>query len=667
LFGGTNKFQPQGPNLTFTNPAQANNPFGNNNNNAMGNNGGMNPFPNRQGPTFLPNNQQQGGMPNNLFPNRNTNTAFQNQTMQFNPNQQQGGPSFLPQQNPMQPGGGFMPNNNGMQGTNPQGFSLTNSNPHLFPQNQQMGGAFPGQNPQFNNPFNNQLFPQQGGQMPFPGQDPMGNPHLFPYQQGQMPYMNFNTQAGNYLYPGAGNPNMYGGYPQLNFDKFQNSIMTPYVEDPHRSNYLPRNTLNDVASNLENRFSSERNSPESSSSYLPYNPFKRRTNRLMDITNREDVLREPTAFSHKYQGSRMIRKPDDAFTILKKSKYTEDDIQILVKPQLNITHNRNRSWSPSRRERSLSPAYSRERDSSYIEAPVRQMAKSIYNSTIRVNAMVQIDSQTRKEICVQIFEKSTVGDLKLKILEALKYSNILLPEIYEQITKIEQVALDSDLYHHKKVIDNGIKLDEMRLQDGSTVELRIPREYEKQPDSIRNQSSGRTRAGNESQEVQVSAFGAMESEQNRGPNHPPKLTNPEYHTKPTIQELSRMSDDELAGVSGFSMWNKEGKIEFMGRVDLRGVDLDEVVSIGHRLVEVYPERNFPTDEYKPVKGEKLNRPALISLYNCFPVNFKSDSNDPEERRQELIKKYERQAHRNGYEFVDYDYDNGVYRIRVKHF
>jgi len=550
-----------------------------------------------------------------------------------------------------------------MQGSNPQVFSLTNSNPHLFPQHPQMGGAFPGQNPQFNNPFNNQLFPQQGGQMPFPQQDPMGNPHLFPYQQGQMPYMNFNTQAGGYLYPGAGNPNMYGGYPQLNFDKFQNSIMTPYAEDPNKSNYLPRSTLNDVASNLENRFSAERESPESTSSFLPYNPFKRRTNRLMDITNRD---REPVPFSHKYHGSSMIRKPDDTFTFIKKSKYNDDDIQIVVKPHLNMTHNRNRSWSPSRRERSLSPAYSRERDSSYIEAPVRQMAKSIYNSTIRVNAMVQIDSHTRKEVCVQIFEKSTVADLKLKILEAIKYSNILLPEIYEQITKIEQVAVDSDLYHHKKVIDNARKLDEMRLQDGSTVELRIPREYEKQPDSIRNQSSGRTR-GHESQQVNVSAFSMMESEQPKGSSHPPKLTNPEYHTHPTIQELSRMSDEELMAVDGFSMWNKEGKIEFMGRVDLRGVDLDQVVSIGHRLVEVYPERNFPTEESKPVRGEKLNRPALISLYNCFPVNFKSESNDPEERRQELIKKYERQAHRNGYEFVDYDYDNGVYRIRVKNF
>jgi len=585
------------------------------------------------------------------------------------PNQSQGNPSFLPQNQFQQQGAGFMPNNNpgGLPGTNPQMFSLTNNNPHLFPQNQQMGGGFPNQ---FNNQFANPNFSQQGMGMgmQFPSQDPMGNPHLFPYQPGQVPYM-----PTGYPYPGnyPGYPNNQF-YPSLNFDKFQNSIMTPYGEDPNKSNYLPRNTLNDVASNLENRFSSERGSPENSnsSSYLPYNPFKRRTNRLMDITNRE-IVREPTTFAHKYQNSSMIRKPDDAFSFIKKSKYNEDDVEIFMKPKLNLTHGRGRSWSPSRKERSISPAYSRERDS-YVEAPIRNTAKSIYNSTIRVNAMIQIEGQTKKDICVQIFEKSTVGDLKLKILEGLRYTHVLKPEVFEDTTLIDRVAQQCILLHQNKQVGKERILDDLRLQDGSTVELQVPKIYEQESaevSSIRQQNtSGRSRVF-ESQHIQVSPFN-MENEMNRTrgeANHPPKLTNPEYHTKPSIQELSRMSDEELAAVDGFSVWNKWGKVEFLGRVDLRGVDLDFVISIGHRLVEVYPERNFPTEESKPVRGEKLNRPALISLYQCFPVNFKCESEDPEERRQELIKKYERQALRNGYEFVDYDYENGVYRIRVKNF
>jgi hypothetical protein len=284
--------------------------------------------------------------------------------------------------------------------------------------------------------------------------------------------------------------------------------------------------------------------------------------------------------------------------------------------------------------------------------------------------MIQIEGQTKKEICVQIFEKSTVGDLKLKILEGLRYSHVLKPEVFEDTTLIERVAQQCFLLHQNKQIAKDRVLDDLRLQDGSTVELQVPKQYEQEPEvsSIKQNTSGRSRVF-ESQNIQVSPFN-MENEMNRTGgegNHPPKLTNPELNIKPSIQELSRMPDEELAAVDGFSVWNKWGKIEFMGRVDLRGVDLDFVISIGHRLVEVYPERNFPTEESKPVRGEKLNRPALISLYQCYPVNFKSESDDPEERRQELIKKYERQALRNGYEFVDYDYENGVYRIRVKNF
>jgi len=127
-----------------------------------------------------------------------------------------------------------------------------------------------------------------------------------------------------------------------------------------------------------------------------------------------------------------------------------------------------------------------------------------------------------------------------------------------------------------------------------------------------------------------------------------------------------MSDRDLAAVEGFTVWNKLGKIEFEGRTDVRDIDLDMVVFIDHKNVEVYPASIFPTDESKPVPGEKLNKPAIITLFQCFPKSQK-ENQDPKGRRTELIRKYEKQAHKSGYDFIDYDDVNGVYRIRVRHF
>lgn len=78
-----------------------------------------------------------------------------------------------------------------------------------------------------------------------------------------------------------------------------------------------------------------------------------------------------------------------------------------------------------------------------------------------------------------------------------------------------------------------------------------------------------------------------------------------------------MNEIELNNLQSFEICNKYGKIKFEGRVDLRSVNLDTTVIIKHQSAEVYPDDVF-NDLNKPIVGEKLNRTALITLYDISP-------------------------------------------------
>jgi hypothetical protein len=60
--------------------------------------------------------------------------------------------------------------------------------------------------------------------------------------------------------------------------------------------------------------------------------------------------------------------------------------------------------------------------------------------------------------------------------------------------------------------------------------------------------------------------------------------------------------------------NEYGRVEFLGLTDVSGVDLGEVVRIGDHCIAVYPE-----GVDKPEIGKKLNRPAVLHIYQVTPL------------------------------------------------
>jgi len=56
-----------------------------------------------------------------------------------------------------------------------------------------------------------------------------------------------------------------------------------------------------------------------------------------------------------------------------------------------------------------------------------------------------------------------------------------------------------------------------------------------------------------------------------------------------------------------------GKITFAGQTDITDLDLRDLVTLSNKCVEVYDDDRH----VKPPVGKKLNKEALITLYQIF--------------------------------------------------
>ncbi|CAK9008191.1 Nuclear pore complex protein Nup98-Nup96 [Cleaved into: Nuclear pore complex protein Nup98 (Nucleoporin Nup98) (Nup98), partial [Durusdinium trenchii] len=131
-----------------------------------------------------------------------------------------------------------------------------------------------------------------------------------------------------------------------------------------------------------------------------------------------------------------------------------------------------------------------------------------------------------------------------------------------------------------------------------------------------------------------------------------------YTTTPRLVELQRMTDEELASVGDFSVAREGfGKVAWLGHVDVRGLDIDEVVEISHMSIEVYKN-----EQDTPKRGTKLNRPAICTIEHMeIPSDFLGT-------KQEFV-----QWLRDDYTpqldavFLDYDLDSATWTFKVQHF
>ncbi|CAK0898153.1 unnamed protein product, partial [Prorocentrum cordatum] len=130
-------------------------------------------------------------------------------------------------------------------------------------------------------------------------------------------------------------------------------------------------------------------------------------------------------------------------------------------------------------------------------------------------------------------------------------------------------------------------------------------------------------------------------------------------------DVFSLPPSELRRVGGFRIRRRGvGEIAFEGEVDFASQpglleDLTAIVHLEMGEVVLYPGRD------KPREGTGLNRPATVTLFQCFPpeVGQFPDAESKARYRGRIAQMTEEK----GAHFVDYDCDTGTWRFQVDHF
>lgn len=136
----------------------------------------------------------------------------------------------------------------------------------------------------------------------------------------------------------------------------------------------------------------------------------------------------------------------------------------------------------------------------------------------------------------------------------------------------------------------------------------------------------------------------------------PLLTKSGYFTAPSIRRLQHMSDDELAAVPRFVIGRANvGEVAFLYPVDLRGANLDKIVSIERGNISLYPAEGS-----RAAPGCGLNQPALLTYRHIYPRGKKSSRASRNALKLLLL----RACTRIGATFVHYDDEEGIWISKV---
>jgi len=148
---------------------------------------------------------------------------------------------------------------------------------------------------------------------------------------------------------------------------------------------------------------------------------------------------------------------------------------------------------------------------------------------------------------------------------------------------------------------------------------------------------------------------------------PPILTKEGYFTRPSIDVLDKMSEEELSNVNDFMVGCQGiGEIVFPGKTNVNGLDINRIVVFNKREVILYPN-----DNEKPPIGKGLNKKAIITLYKCWPFTKnegkKKALKDDEKALNRFEQKLKMKTEGSKGIFLGYDKENGAWKFQVDSF
>ena len=146
------------------------------------------------------------------------------------------------------------------------------------------------------------------------------------------------------------------------------------------------------------------------------------------------------------------------------------------------------------------------------------------------------------------------------------------------------------------------------------------------------------------------------------------LNRTDYYTIPSIEECDQQydADSDSCFVDSFTVGRIDyGSIFWNGPLNVKGINLDEIVHIRRKEVIVYPD-----DDVKPRIGDGLNRCAQVTLDQVWPIdkNTREFIKDPQRLHKiKYSKKVEAATVKLDAIFKEYRPDTGSWVFTVKHF
>ncbi|KAF5726971.1 hypothetical protein HS088_TW22G00657 [Tripterygium wilfordii] len=141
----------------------------------------------------------------------------------------------------------------------------------------------------------------------------------------------------------------------------------------------------------------------------------------------------------------------------------------------------------------------------------------------------------------------------------------------------------------------------------------------------------------------------------------PTLCSPGYYIEPCLEYLATkelMDPGYCSRVPDFTVgrWGY-GSVRFLGKTDVRRLDLDEIVKLHRHEVMVYQD-----ERCKPAVGQGLNKAAEVSL-----ILKVRPSSSKKEQLDNFLTKLRTNSERQGASFISFDPVNGAWKFSVEHF
>ncbi|CAL9006063.1 unnamed protein product [Prunus brigantina] len=141
----------------------------------------------------------------------------------------------------------------------------------------------------------------------------------------------------------------------------------------------------------------------------------------------------------------------------------------------------------------------------------------------------------------------------------------------------------------------------------------------------------------------------------------PTLEEADYYTQPSLKELAarEYTDPGFSSrVLDFTVGRfGYGSIKYLGKTDIRRLELDKIVKFRRHEVIVYEDETA-----KPLVGQGLNKPAEVTL-----VLQTRPSNMDKRQKDNSVKKLRQIAEGQGAQFISFNPENGEWKFFVHHF